>query len=443
MGFKLFNTLTRSVDEVKPLHAEEVRMYNCGPTVYDYAHIGNLRALIVNDVLRRALEYTGYEVKQVMNITDIDDKMLARAKEEGVSIHALALEYENFLLADIKSLNILTPHKMPHATAHIGGMIVMIEKLLRDGFAYKASDGVYFEVAKAKNYGALAHLDMDAEMESRVEGALDKKSPRDFALWKFETPEDNGNAYDANFGRGRPGWHIECSEMARETLGETIDIHTGGVDLIFPHHTNEIAQSEAFSGKPLAKIWLHNEFVMVDGQKMSKSLGNHTTLKTITESGFSPLAFRYFVIGAHYRSKLNFTFEALEGAQNALKKLTEHIGEKVGSVNKDYQTRFVDFITQDLDTPRALALLWEVAKDTSLSHDDKTATLLNFDRVFGLGLARHKKEPVPTHIKALANSREEARENKDWAKSDKIREEINSLGYEILDTEKGQEIRKK
>lgn len=454
MVLKLYNTLTRSVDEVKPLHSNEVRMYNCGPTVYDYAHIGNLRSFIINDVLRRAFEYTGYKVKQVMNITDIDDKMISRANEEGVSIHALGLEYENFLFADLRVLNVLTPHKIPHATAHIGGMAVMVEKLLREGFAYKASDGIYFEVAKAKNYGALAHLDMDADTslrprresadsESRVEGTLDKKSPRDFALWKFETADDYGNAYDASFGRGRPGWHIECSEMAREALGDTIDIHTGGVDLIFPHHTNEIAQSEAFNGKPFVKTWLHNEFVMVDGQKMSKSLGNHTTLKTITESGFSPLSFRYFVLGAHYRSKLNFTFEALEGAQNALKKLTEYIGDEVGSVNKDYQERFKDFITQDLDTPRALALLWEVAKDTSISPEDRTATLLDFDRVFGLGLTHLKTEPIPTHIRSLAHAREEARKNKDWEKSDKIREEIYALGYEILDTDRGSEIRKK
>ncbi|HBB44067.1 MAG: Cysteine-tRNA ligase [Parcubacteria group bacterium GW2011_GWA1_44_13] len=439
---KLFNTLTRSIEKLEPINDREVRMYNCGPTVYGFAHIGNLRSFIVNDTLRRTLEYTGHSVIQTMNITDIDDKMIARANEQGVSIHALGLEYENFLFADLKSLNVLTPHKMPRATDHIGGMVVMIEKLLRERFAYKASDGIYFEVAKAKNYGALAHLDMDAETESRVEGALDKKSPRDFALWKFETSDDYGNAYDASFGRGRPGWHIECSEMARDTLGETIDIHTGGVDLIFPHHTNEIAQSEAFNGKPFVKIWLHNEFVMVDGQKMSKSLGNHTTLKTITESGFSPLAFRYFVIGAHYRSKLNFTFEALEGAQNALRKLSEHIGEEVGSVNKDYQERFRDFVTQDLDTPRALALAWEVAKDASISPTDKTATLLDFDRVFGFGLATRKKETIPTHIKALAKSREEARENKDWAKSDKIRDEINSLGWNIEDTDKGPKISK-
>src|SRR3989338_5036386 len=407
MDVTLFNTLTRSLEKFVPLHEREVRMYHCGPTVYDFAHIGNLRTFIVNDILRRTLEYAGYEVNQVMNITDVDDKMIARAREEGVSIQTLAREYTNFLLADFKALNIISPHHLPRATEHVGGMTVMIEKLLRDGFAYVASDGVYFEVAKAKNYETLAHLNLDAETEARVESARDKKSPRDFALWKFETSDDYGNAYDASFGRGRPGWHIECYEMARDTLGETIDIHTGGVDLIFPHHTNEIAQSEAFNGKPFVKIWLHNEFVMVDGQKMSKSLGNHTTLKTITESGFSPHAFRYFVIGAHYRSKLNFTFEALEGAQNALRKLSEHIGEEVGSVNKDYQERFRDFVTQDLDTPRALALAWEVAKDTSISPADKTATLLDFDSVFGFGLATRKKETVPTHIKALAKSREE------------------------------------
>ncbi len=438
----MFNSLSRSIEKLEPIHDREVRMYNCGPTVYGFAHIGNLRSFIVNDMLRRVLEYTGHDVMQVMNITDIDDKMITRANEQGVSIHTLGLEYENFLFADLKSLNVLTPHKIPHATAHVGGMIVMIEKLIREGFAYKTSDGVYFEVAKAKNYGALAHLNMDAETEARVEGTLDKKSARDFALWKFETPDDYGNAYDASFGRGRPGWHIECSEMARDTLGETIDIHTGGVDLIFPHHTNEISQSEAFNGKPFVKIWLHNEFVMVDGQKMSKSLGNHTTLKIITESGFPPLAFRYFVLGAHYRSKLNFTFEALEGAQNALKKLTEHIGEEVGSVNKDYKERFVDFITQDLDIPRALALAWEVAKDASISPADKTATLLDFDRVFGLGLFVRKKETVPNNIKVLTKSREEARENKDWKKSDKIRNEINFLGWRVEDTEKGTKISK-
>ncbi|MFZ2832274.1 MAG: cysteine--tRNA ligase, partial [Minisyncoccia bacterium] len=322
MALRLYNTLTRTQG---PIETSVVRMYHCGPTVYDFAHIGNLRTFIVNDILRRTLEYTGYEVKQVMNITDVDDKMIARAHERGVNIKALGEEYTNYLLADFKSLNILTPHIMPHATAHVEGMIAMIEKLLRDEYAYIASDGVYFEVTKSKDYGALAHLDLSAETESRVLSVEDKKSSRDFALWKFEDADDYGTAYDASFGRGRPGWHIECSEMSRVTLGETLDIHTGGVDLIFPHHTNEIAQSEAVSGKEFVKTWLHTEFVMIDGQKMSKSLGNHTTLQTVIERGFSPLAFRYLILGSSYRSKLNFTWEALEGAQTALLRMRAHL----------------------------------------------------------------------------------------------------------------------
>jgi len=442
MAVRLYNTLSRSLEELKPLHDNEVRVYSCGPTVYDYAHIGNLRTFIVNDILRRTLEYAGYNVEHVMNITDIDDKMIARANKESTTIGALSQQYENFLLADLKSLNILSPKKMPHATDHVGGMIAMIEKLLREGYAYTASDGVYFEVTKSKDYGTLALLDLNAETESRVEGAEDKKSPRDFALWKFESEDDHGAAYDASFGRGRPGWHIECSEMSRDTLGETIDIHTGGVDLVFPHHTNEIAQSEAFSGKKFANMWVHAEFVMIDGQKMSKSLGNHTTLKTVIERGFSPLAFRYFVLGSHYRSKLNFTWEALEGAKIALSRLEGHIGDEVGVVGIDYQNRFTEIIANDLDTPRALALAWELVKDTSLSPADKTATLLDFDKVFGFGFAPKVRESIPEHVAALALNRDEARENKNWAESDKIRDEINALGWEILDTSKGQELRK-
>ena len=440
MDVRLFNTLSRAVE---PVVNHEVKMYHCGPTVYDFAHIGNLRSFIMNDILRRTLEYAGYEVKQVMNITDIDDKMIARAAKEGLTMNALARSYENYLLADFKFLNILTPHKTPHATVHVGGMVSMIEKLIRDGFAYIATDGVYFEVDKSKDYGALAHLDLDAETESRVEGALDKKSHRDFALWKFETQEDNGAAYDASFGRGRPGWHIECSEMSRDTLGDTIDIHTGGVDLIFPHHTNEIAQSEAFTGKQFVKMWVHTEFVMIDGQKMSKSLGNHTTLKTLIERGIHPLAYRYWVLGTHYRSKANFTWEGVSGAETALSRLAGHLGETIGTVNLEYKKRFSEIITVDLDTPRALALAWEVVKDDTLSSPDKTATLLDFDQVLGLGLVPLKNEIIPENIKVLARLRDEARKNKDWKKSDEIRNEINELGYEILDTEKGQEIKKK
>ncbi|KKU80781.1 MAG: Cysteine-tRNA ligase [Parcubacteria group bacterium GW2011_GWA1_47_8] len=443
MDVELFNTFSRSKEKLEPLHGREVKIYQCGPTVYDYAHIGNLRAYVSWDILRRTLEYADYEVKQVMNLTDIDDKTIKRSHDEGLTLSELTSKYEAIFLADLRHLNIKVPEHLPHATEHIAGMITIIEKLLRDDFAYKTDDGVYFNISKSKDYGALAELDLTAVTQSRIANdEYDKKNARDFALWKFWTLDDGGNVFDASFGRGRPGWHIECSAMAISELGETIDIHTGGVDHLFPHHTNEIAQSEAFTGKPFAKIWLHNEFVMVDGQKMSKSLGNLIALKTIIERGFSPLAYRYWVLGAHYRAKANFTWEGLEGAQTALARLETHIGDEVGTINKVYIKRFEEIISNDLDTPRALALAWEVAKNATLSPADKTATLLDFDRVFGLGLAPHKKEVIPENIMVLAHAREEARETKNWAKSDEIRAEIRALGWEVTDTDGGQKITK-
>ena len=440
----MFNTFTRKPEKFVPIHGRKVRMYQCGPTVYDFAHIGNLRAYITWDILRRTLEYSGYEVKQVMNITDIDDKTIKRSHEEGVALGELTEKYEKIFLADLLLLNIKVPKYLPRATSHIAGMITIIEKLLRDGYAYKTDDGVYFDITKSNGYGELAELDLSAVTKSRLLGdEYDKKDARDFALWKFWTEEDGKNVFDASFGRGRPGWHIECSAMAISELGETIDIHTGGVDLLFPHHTNEIAQSEAFTGKPFVKYWMHNEFVMVDNKKMSKSLDNFFTLRTIMEKELSPITYRYWVLGTHYRSKANFTWEALKGVETAIARLMGHITDEVGNVNVEYKKKFAEIISEDLDTPRALALTWEVAKDTNLSPADKTATLLDFDRILGLGLSPKKVEIIPEKISSLAEARNEARKNKDWAKSDQIRDEINSLGYDILDTEKGQEIKKK
>ena len=444
MDVRLFNTLSRSIEKLEPLRTREVRMYQCGPTVYDYAHIGNLRAYISWDILRRILEYAGYEVRQVMNITDIDDKTIKRSHDEGITLSQLSNKYELIFLADLQHLNIKIPQRLPHATKHVGGMIVMIEKFLRDGYAYTTDDGVYFDITKAKGYGALAELNLDSVTQSRIANdEYDKKNPRDFALWKFWTEEDGDNVFDASFCRGRPGWHIECSAMALSELGETIDIHMGGVDLLFPHHTNEIAQSEAFTGKTFAKYWLHNEFVMVDGQKMSKSLGNIVTLRTIVEKGINPLAYRYWVLGTHYRAKANFTLEGIEGAQTALTRLKDHLGENVGSVNEDYQRRFTEIVANDMDSPRALALAWEVAKDSTLSTPDKTATLLDFDHVLGLGLTPKQKEVIPENIMVFVRAREETRKNKNWAESDRLRDEISALGWEILDTDKGTELRKK
>ncbi|OIO30630.1 cysteine--tRNA ligase [Candidatus Nomurabacteria bacterium CG1_02_43_90] len=444
MDVTLFNTLTRSLEKLEPLNAGNIRMYHCGPTVYDYAHIGNLRAYISWDILRRTLEYSGLEVTQVMNFTDIDDKTIKRSHDEGVTLRKLTKKYEDIFLADLQHLNIKIPQYLPHATEHIGGMVAIVEKLLRDGYAYTTDDGVYFDISKSKGYGALAELDLEAGTQSRIANdEYDKKNARDFALWKFWTEEDGGNVFEASFGRGRPGWHIECSAMAISKLGETIDIHTGGIDLLFPHHTNEIAQSEAFTGKQFSKYWLHNEFVMVDGQKMSKSLGNIITLRTIMERGFSPLAYRYSILGTHYRAKANFTWEGLGGAQTALVRLGSHVGSSMGRINTDYQEKFGQIVAHDLDTPRALALAWEVAKDTSLSTADKTATLLEFDKVLGLGFTLQKEEAVPGEVLVLVRSREDARTNKNWVTSDELRNQINALGWEILDTDKGQEIKKK
>lgn len=444
MALRFFNTLSDSLEKLTPLVDHKVSMYHCGPTVYDYAHIGNLRAYISWDILRRVLEYSDYEVKQVMNLTDIDDKTIKRSHDEGVTLHELTQKYENIFLADLRNLNIKVPEHLPHATAHIAGMIAIIEKLIRDEFAYIAEDGVYFDISKSEGYGVLSGIDLNAVTQSRVANdEYDKKNARDFALWKFWTPDDGENSFEASFGRGRPGWHIECSSMAISELGETIDIHTGGIDLLFPHHTNEIAQSEAFTGKKFANYWLHNEFVMVDGQKMSKSLGNIITLKTIIERGFNPLAYRYWVLGTHYRAKANFTWDGIEGAQTALNRLEGHLGDTVGLINDEYKKKFEKFIANDLDTPRALALAWEVAKDSTLSSADKTATLIDFDRVFGLGFTVREKEIIPNNIQELADARQIAREEKDWTDADRIRDEAKALGWEILDTETGQVLKRK
>lgn len=445
MDVKLFNTLTHKIETFAPLKEGVVTMYNCGPTVYDYAHIGNLRTFTTNDILRRVLEYSGYAVKQVMNITDIDDKTIKRSTDEHTTLTKLTRHYEDLFLADIRLLNIRLPHVLPRATSHIGNMVSMIEKLLQSGYAYSAADGIYFSIKKSRDYGALARLDPDRETQAHTtSNEYEKKDARDFALWKFWNEDDGENAFDAPFGRGRPGWHIECSAMAIAELGETLDIHTGGVDLVFPHHTNEIAQSEAVTQKPFSKLWLHGEFLMVDGQKMSKSLGNFITLPTILAHNIDPLAFRYWALTVHYRSKANFTWGAIEGVQTALRRLKSHIGKETGIINETYRMRFLAFIQHDLDTPRALALAWEVAKDETLPPKDKTATLLDFDRILGLNLSTDEPEnlSIPPEVQSLVTTRETARHAKNWILSDNLRAQIQTLGYDIADTAEGAKVSK-
>jgi cysteinyl-tRNA synthetase len=450
----LYNTLSGKKEKFEPILAGKVSMYNCGPTVYNYAHIGNFRTFIMGDVLRRMFEYNKYDVKEVMNITDVDDKTIRKSQEEKTGLETVTRRYEKLFFDDLKALNILIPTKTPRATESVPEMISLIQKLLDKGVAYASSDGIYFDIGKSKNYGALAHLDLQSIGKERISNdEYDKENARDFALWKFYTPEDGDVFYEAPFGKGRPGWHIECSAMSISNLGETIDVHTGGSDLIFPHHTNEIAQSEAATGKPFVHYWVHGGFITVDGKKMSKSLGNIFRLSDIVEKGFDPLAYRYFVLGAHYRTLLNFTWEALEGAQTALKRLREAIksDSPTGSENKggadlkmeNHKNDFKKFVSDDLDFPKALALVWEIVKDAGISGTDKKDLILDFDKVLGLELDKVETFEIPAEVAELVTARDTARAEKNWKLSDELRQKIESLGFEVKDAPGGTKISKK
>jgi len=443
---RLYNTLTRRKEEFKPLKKGHVSMYNCGPTVYDFAHIGNLRAFVFADILRRVLEYNGYEVKQVMNITDVDDKTIRKAQEEHIPLSELTKRYEGAFLRNIEALNIKSPHVLSRATEHIPEMVLLIEKLIDKGIAYRGDDGsVYFDISKDPNYGELAELGkIDLKEGARVSrDEYTKDEARDFALWKSWTHGDGDIFWETSLGKGRPGWHIECSAMSVKYLGESFDIHTGGVDLMFPHHTNEIAQSEAATGKQFVRYWLHTEFVTVNGKKMAKSEGTFITLDVLVKKGYSPLAYRYWLLSAHYRSPVNFSWDALEGAENALKKLGEHMQELPETEvmpDEQYKNDFASAIGDNLNTPRALALLWQLIKDKKVSPDAKRSTVRDFDRVLGLRLADVKKEPIPPEISKMAEEREKTRADGDFKKADAIREKIKKQGFAVEDTSKGPKI---
>lgn len=392
---KLHNTLTGSLEEFKPIEQGKVKMYHCGPTVYDYVHIGNLRSFLLADVIRRTFEFLGFEVKQVMNITDVgiggnndegEDKIIKGLRREGKSVSMESMKeladfYTERFREDIIKLNIEMPNVLPKASEHIPEQIELIKVLESKGFTYKTSDGVYFDVSKDTNYGKLTKL--SKKSESRITNS-EKRNSQDFALWK-----SNSNlGFSSPWGQGFPGWHLECSAMSTKYLGNTFDIHTGGIDLAPIHHNNEIAQSENASGSELAHCWLHNEFVNVVDSKMAKSEGNQITLKTLVEKGYSPLAYRYFLLMAHYRTPVNFSWEALEAAGNAYKRLKD-IRFKIkdsGIVDEGYKKQFIEKLENDFNTPQALAILWTLAKDKSVSPENKLATFLDFDKVLGLGL---------------------------------------------------------
>jgi len=450
MPLKFYNTLTREKEDFVPQKEGEVKMYSCGPTVYNYPHIGNYRAYVFADTLKRVLLYNDLKVQHIMNLTDVDDKTIRDSQKEGKTLKDFTEFYSEKFFEDIESLNILKPTKFTKATDNIKEMVRLTETLLEKDLAYKSEDGsIYFDIRKFKNYGKLSGLSLEGQKENasgRIKkDEYEKDNAEDFALWKAWDESDGDVFWETTLGKGRPGWHIECSAMSMRFLGETLDIHTGGVDLIFPHNENEIAQSEGVTGKPFVKYWMHNEFLLVDGKKMSKSLNNFYTLRNLIEKRVNPLAFRFWLLMANYRNRINFVWEALDGAETALKRLYKlylELGEEVGNVSTTYQQKFKTHLEDDLDTPRALTVLWEVVKDENLSNADKKATILDFDQVLGLGFENLKKEEIPEEVKNLAQAREQARLNKDFSKSDELRVKINALGYEIKDTDEDYRISK-
>src|SRR3990167_7468980 len=449
---QLFNYLTRKVEPFDKRQEEEVGLYTCGPTVYDYVHIGNCRTFVFEDVLKRVLKFNGYKVKHVMNITDIEDKIFKRAQEEKVSIEKITKKYEKAFLADLEKLNIQRADIFPRATENINSMIQIIGVLLKKDFAYKGDDGVYFSVEKFGNYGKLSGLEKkNLKKGARVnDDEYDKEAWADFVLWKKSKKGEI--EFDAPFGKGRPGWHIECSAMSMKYLGEsfdpstklridrfkTIDIHTGGVDLLFPHHENEIAQSEAATGKKFVRFWLEGEHLLVEGQKMAKSLKNIFSLEDIKKRGFDPLALRYLFLTAHYRSKLNFTWKSLEAAGNALENLRQEVSawDKPAIGCAEFEGDFKKAISNDLDIPKALSVMWKMVKSdypTSAKHQ----SILAMDQVLGLGLENLEKAQLPKEAKELIEKREELRKEGKFDESDKLRKELLEMGVEVEDTADG------
>jgi cysteinyl-tRNA synthetase len=442
-------------------------MYACGPTVYNPATIGNLRMYVFEDVLRRTLDLLEYKVRHVMNITDVghlvgdgdmgEDKVEMAAAKEGKSAWDIAKMYEDRFVNDLERLNVIVPSgkDRPHATDYIKEQINLVKKLEKKGFTYRTSDGIYFDTSKFEEYGKLSGQKLEEkEAGARVEVNEEKYHPADFALWKLSPPTPSNSPsgrgrkrqmeWESPWGVGFPGWHVECSAMSEKLLGQPFDIHCGGVDHITVHHENEIAQSEAAFDKPLANYWLHGEFLLVDGKRMGKSEGNAYTLDDLIQKEFDPLAFRYYCLGTHYRSKLNFTWEGLEGAQNALRNLRSEARRLSIGKGKEIPSAFVEALEDDLNTPKALAAVWDMLKSGS-TVDEKGAMLAVMDMVLGLGLSQYIGQSFvpPEEIIALADEREVYRKSKDWQKADEIRDELQKRGWMIEDIKGGFKVTRK
>ena len=441
---KIFNSLTHKVEEFKPLNPPKVGMYTCGPTVYNYMHIGNLRTFVTSDLLRRILEFNQYQVKAVRNITDIDDKIVKAAKEKNETLEQLTQEYTKAFFEDLDKLNILPVNENPKATEHVGHMVKYVEELLKKGLAYEKDGSVYFDISKFPDYGKLSQIDKrELKTGTRIlSDEYSKDDVQDFALWKSVNPEDVG--WDSPWGRGRPGWHIECSVMSQEYLGITFDIHVGGIDLLFPHHENEIAQSESKTTHKFVDYFVHGEHMLVDNQKMSKSLNNFYTLKDLEEKGIDPLALRYLFLTAHYRERLNFTWESLSAAQAALNKIRGEIRlweQPKGNID-EFQQKFTESVNNDLNTPQAVGVLHQLLK-SDYPTSSKSASVLFMDKVLGLGLENYLGTivEIPPQIMDLVKQRETVRKAGDFTQSDKLRDKIKKLGYELEDTPKGPKIK--
>lgn len=462
---RLYNSATRSIEKFLPLNPPKVGIYTCGPTVYQYAHIGNFRAYMTSDLLVRVLRQSGFDANFVMNITDVghlvsdsdtgEDKLEKSAKREGKSAWDIATFYTDAFLRDYDALRFTRPNTLAKATDHIQEQIDLIKRLEEKGFTYVITDGVYFDTSKLSDYGKLSTLDKIKE-GARVEINHEKKNPRDFALWKFCPSTDSGSKRDMEWespwsppGRdnvhGFPGWHIECSAMSMKYLGETFDIHTGGVDHISIHHTNEIAQSEAATGKEYVKYWIHTAFMLVNSQKMSKSLGNTYLLSDLITNGYLPIHLRYLYLQTQYRQEMNFTWESLEASKHTVDRLTNIYSswKGDGGVSKEYKEKFLGALNEDLNTPQALAVMWEMVR-SDIPEGAKRATFLEMDEILGLGFnnLHTTQTPIPEAVKRLLHDRDNAREQKDYQKADVIRAEIREAGFEIVDTQDGSVLKK-
>lgn len=445
---KIFNTLGRKLQEFRPIKKGHVSMYSCGPTVYQYAHIGNLRAYLASDILRRVLEYNGLKVRHIMNITDVghltsdadtgEDKVERAAHKTGKTAKEITKFYAGQFVKDLRALNIEPPVKFAWASKYIKEQLDLIKRLEKKGYIYKTTDGIYFDTTKFKGYGKLGKISTG---KSRVAHSKEKKRATDFALWKFSGREKRQQEWKSPWGTGYPGWHIECSAISTKELGQPFDIHTGGIDHVLIHHNDEIAQSEAAYGKPLANYWVHNAFMVIDGAKMAKSAGNFLRLEDLVKQGFEPMVFRYLAVSGQYRQKLSFSKSALTGAQNSLNKLRAVFAEKTkgGKVCQAHKKKFLAAVNDDLNMPKAFAVVWDLVKSKK-SLVDKQATLLDFDKVLGLGLKDYGSSAIPVEVKKLVAEREKARRAKNWIRADQIRSQIKKLGFIVEDTKKGPKV---